>query len=206
MPKPMARPSYSESQIQEMEERIYAAALKVFAAEGYRNFSLRAVARETGLTAPALYRYVDNKEGLLAEVRAEGFRRLGEIFRQVKDQQAKPTVKARKLMRAYLEFAKHEPALYCAMYELDQDEAPLPDWAHEIRKNAFNVALEIAREFITDRELDFEPTVLVHLWWSGIHGLAGLDLSKQLNMGADREQLIEPLVALLTDTDYLKSS
>ena len=93
----MARPSYSQSQVQEIEERIHAAALKVFAAEGYRNFSLRAVAREMGLTPPALYRYVDNKDSLLAEVRAEGFRHLGEIFREVKNTRSKPRLKARKL-------------------------------------------------------------------------------------------------------------
>ena len=201
----MARPSYSDSQIQEIEERIYAAALKVFAAEGYRNFSLRAVAREMGLTPPALYRYVDNKDSLLAEVRAEGFRRLGGIFSRVKNLPSKPNLKARKLMQAYLDFARNEPALYCAMYELDQDEAPLPDWALEIRQNAFNQALDIAEEFVDDRKLGIEPLQLVHLWWSGIHGLAGLDLAKQLNMGAKRAQLIEPLIGLLTDPEYLKS-
>ncbi len=41
----MPRPSYTEEQIQDMEERISAAALHVFGREGYRNFSLRAVAR-----------------------------------------------------------------------------------------------------------------------------------------------------------------
>ena len=202
----MARPSYSESEVQEIEDRIQAAALQVFAAEGYRNFSLRAVARQMGLTPPALYRYVDNKDSLLAEIRAEGFRRLGDIFRDLKNERTKPELKARKLMHAYLQFAYDEPALYCVMYELDQDEAPLPGWAHEIRQSTFNVALDIARDFAHERDLDIEPLHLVHLWWSGIHGLAGLDLAKQLNMGASREALLEPLIGLLTNVDHLQST
>lgn len=201
----MARPNYSKSQIQEIEARIYAAALNVFAAEGYRNFSLRAVARELGLTPPALYRYVDNKDRLLAEIRAEGFRQLGSIFEQVKARKIKPITKVRALLRAYLNFAMNEPELYRAMYELDQDEAPLPKWAHEIRQEAFNVAATIANEFVADGKYQVQALELVHLWWSGVHGLAGLELANQLNMGCDRQKLIEPLIAMMTNANYIKS-
>ena len=72
----MARPSYSEAEVELISERIRAAALRVFSRDGYAHFSLRAVAREIGLSAPALYRYVESRDQLLFELRAEGFRRL----------------------------------------------------------------------------------------------------------------------------------
>lgn len=201
----MARPSYSKNRIQEIEAQINDAALKVFAAEGYRNFSLRAVAREMGLTPPALYRYVDNKDRLLAQIRAEGFRQIGTIFESVAAKKVRPASKARAMMRAYLDFALEQPELYRAMYELDQGEAPLPDWAHEVRQNAFNAGAEIAKEFVEDGGYRIKPLQLVHLWWSAIHGLAGLDLANQLNMGCNRDKLVEPLIAMMTNANYLKS-
>ncbi|MDP6182762.1 MAG: TetR/AcrR family transcriptional regulator [Gammaproteobacteria bacterium] len=201
----MPRPSYTEEQIQDMEERISAAALHVFGREGYRNFSLRAVAREMGLTAPALYRYVDNKDQLLAELRAEGFRRLGEIFRKVAESRARPLNKGREMLRAALDFAVDEPDLYRIMYELDQGEAPAPQWVRDDRQTTFDAALTIAEGFVAAGHVDIDPLDLVHLWWIGLHGLASLDLANQLDMGRSRDELVEPTVALMTNTNYLKT-
>jgi AcrR family transcriptional regulator len=43
---------------------VIAAAVRVFARDGYRSAHMSDVARETGLSEAALYRYVDGKEGL----------------------------------------------------------------------------------------------------------------------------------------------
>ena len=201
----MPRPSYTEAQVQEMEDRIRSAALRVFGREGYRNFSLRAVARDMGLTAPALYRYVDSKDQLLAELRAEGFRRFAELFRKVVASRARPLNKARALVRDALDFAVDEPDLYRIMYELDQGEAPAPQWVRDDRQHAFDAALAVAREFVEDGHAGIDPMELVHLWWIGLHGLASLVLANQLDMGRSRDELVEPLVALMTNTQYLKT-
>jgi AcrR family transcriptional regulator len=200
----MPRPSYTEAQVQEMEDRIRAAALHVFGREGYRNFSLRAVAREMDLTAPALYRYVDNKDQLVAELRAEGFRRLAAIFQGVLRSRGKPLSRARAMLRAAVDFSIDEPDLYRIMYELDQGEAPAPQWVRDDRQTAFDAVLSVARELVNAGHVDVDPLQLVHLWWIGLHGLAGLALANQLDMGVTRDELVEPLVALMTSTNYLK--
>ena len=43
---------------------VIAAAVRVFARDGYRSAHMSDVAREAGLSEAALYRYVDGKEGL----------------------------------------------------------------------------------------------------------------------------------------------
>jgi AcrR family transcriptional regulator len=45
---------------------VLAAAVRVFARDGYRFAHMSAVAREAGLSEAAIYRYVDSKEGLFA--------------------------------------------------------------------------------------------------------------------------------------------
>ena len=50
------------------ENRILAAALKVFSQSGYSGASMDAVAAEAGLTKPTLYQYFDSKEQLFASM------------------------------------------------------------------------------------------------------------------------------------------
>jgi AcrR family transcriptional regulator len=53
----MARPAYSDKERKEIEAKIRAAALALFREVGYRGVTLRAVAKQLGWSAPALYRY-----------------------------------------------------------------------------------------------------------------------------------------------------
>ena len=70
----MARPAFSAGKREEIESNIKATALALFASRGYRSVSMRAIAEEMQLSAPALYRYYNNKEALLEAIRADGFR------------------------------------------------------------------------------------------------------------------------------------
>ena len=60
---------------------IKATARRHLVASGPEALSLRAVARDMGVTAPALYRYVDSREDLLTEVIAELFDELTVLAR-----------------------------------------------------------------------------------------------------------------------------
>ena len=76
----MPRPAYSQDEKLRIESEIREAALRCFGRQGYRATSMRAIASELGWSAPALYRYYENKEALIAAVRAEGFRELADAF------------------------------------------------------------------------------------------------------------------------------
>jgi len=52
---------------------------------GPQGLTLSAVARELGMTAPALYRYVDGVDGLLTLLVSEGYRDLAERAEQARD-------------------------------------------------------------------------------------------------------------------------
>lgn len=65
-------------------EEITATARRLLGESGPEAASLRAIAREMGMTAPALYRYYSSREELLRHVVAETFRELaGDIRRAV---------------------------------------------------------------------------------------------------------------------------
>ena len=76
----MARPAYSDDERLKIEAEIREAALRCFGRMGYRAASMRSIAAELGWSAPALYRYYENKEALIAAVRAEGFLELSQAL------------------------------------------------------------------------------------------------------------------------------
>jgi AcrR family transcriptional regulator len=86
------------------------AARSLIQAEGVDQVSLRRVARELGVTAPALYAYVRDYDSLLAAVAAGQFRRMQQRFAAVGGDD--PIDRLRALGRTYVAHAREEPHLH----------------------------------------------------------------------------------------------
>jgi AcrR family transcriptional regulator len=71
-------------------EEIIQTARRLLVASGSEAMSLRAIAREMGMTAPGLYRYFDSHEELLSHVCASIFTELGTDIRQAIEAAAAP--------------------------------------------------------------------------------------------------------------------
>lgn len=71
-------------------EEITATARRLLVEQGPAAMSLRAIAREMGMTAPGLYRYYTSREELLRHVVAEIFRELSRDIRRAIDEAAPP--------------------------------------------------------------------------------------------------------------------
>ena len=193
----MPRPAYSQDEREAIEARIRAAALELFGRESYRAVSLRAIAKAMGWSAPALYRYYDNKGALLAAIRAEGFRTIRRRLEAARALAGSPLDAARAGMVAYLDFAREESELFRLTYELDQGMfAEYPEVVGE-RALAFAQAEGLARDVLTETGVVGNPNQLAHLMWVSVHGLATLELAHQLDMGQDFETLVEPVVQTL---------
>jgi len=91
----------------EQRERILACACDLYLAEGLDGFSMRKLARDVGVTAPALYRHYESREHVLADVVREAYAEFtGKLYRALEGSTALD-----RFFRAgdgYLEFAlKH---------------------------------------------------------------------------------------------------
>jgi len=132
-------------------EEITATARRLLVEQGPEAVSLRAIAREMGMTAPGLYRYYGSREELLRHVVAQIFRELAAGIRRAIDDAVEPPVPAGeaeqpahltlKMVAACREFRrwslthKDEFALLFGV--------PLP----EINDGRFDIAEECALEF-----------------------------------------------------------
>src|SRR6476660_3785040 len=97
------------------------AARQCIVADGLEAVSLRKLAATLGVTAPALYAYVEDKRDLLRGVAELEFRRLSARFEQIDDPD--PVERMRQMSHAYVEQALAEPELFRTMFQFSPDLA-----------------------------------------------------------------------------------
>ena len=176
---------------------IIAAARGLIIADGLEALSLRRLAAELGVTAPALYAHVEDKQDLLRALAEGEFDTLVTRFEQVTD--TDPIARIRGHNRAYVEHARANPELFRVMFlfppELSSASVPagveLPG-----ATRAFAMAAGAVEEAMAAGAIDSDDPLLVALaLWSGIHGVATI---LQLGFGLPSE-LEDAMIDEVTD-------
>ena len=159
-----------------LREALLEAARQLIEKHGPEGFSLTEAARLAGVSPAAPYRHFRDREALLAEVAREGFERFGTALRAAWDD-GKPTALAafERLGRAYIEFARAEPANYAAMFETGVDAQTSPQ-LKAAADAAFDVLLRASQTLCEPLPVGRRPPVALmslHVW-AMAHGIASL--------------------------------
>ncbi len=148
------------------------AAEAVLEREGPNALSLRAVAREAGVSPAAPYHHFKDKNELLNAVATEGFVQLKHAMAAAtKDAPAEE--KRLCIGVAYVEFAQANPALYRVMYDCARDGEALPEDMHVAEaEGGYQLVKDTINEAAGGQlgELDLELTCIAA--WCAVHGLA----------------------------------
>lgn len=192
------RATLSAEKIDAFRERLVEAAAHLFARRGYDGVTLRAIATELGCSPMTPYRYFRDKQEIFAAVRARAFERFADDQEQACRDGGEPLAVLGQLGRAYVRFALADPEAYRLMFELGQ---PLPDSYPELRAAQLR-SISPLRQWIGRAveagRLEGDPAVLTHVFWSGAHGIASLQLAGKLALGCGIEDLIEPVLRTLS--------
>jgi AcrR family transcriptional regulator len=159
-----------------LREALIRAALRLIAEKGPAGFTFADAARSAGVSSAAPYRHFRDRQALLADVAHRGFELFeGRLNRAWNEGTPDPLTAFENVGRAYLAFAREEPAFYSAMFE-----AGLPvDGDPELREaadRAFAVLRRAADTFCARLPSDRRPPALMmslHLW-ALAHGIASL--------------------------------
>jgi len=159
-----------------LREALIEATLTLIAENGPAGLTISEAARRAGVSPAAPYRHFRDAEALLAEVALRGFERLTAALRDAwNDGRPEPVTAFEALGRAYLGFAREQPAYYTAMFEARIEFDAHPDLAAAANK-AFAVLRESADHLATRRPKGDRPPALMmalHIW-SISHGIASL--------------------------------
>lgn len=159
-----------------LREALIQAARELIKEKGPGGFTFADAARSAGVSPAAPYRHFRDREALLADVAREGFQRF-EAMLSTGWNGGKPDPMAafNNVGKAYLAFARAEPAYYAAMFESGLP----PDLSPDLRAasdRAFGVLRSAADVLVTLLPAGKRPPALMmslHIW-SMSHGIASL--------------------------------
>jgi TetR/AcrR family transcriptional regulator, cholesterol catabolism regulator len=100
---PGTSPRTKEERYEERFEELIAAAATVFAAHGYADTTIQAIAREMNMTGAALYYYVKSKDELLYEIWKRAGAKLQAAIEEVRSEDLSAEDKLRLVFRRHLE-------------------------------------------------------------------------------------------------------
>lgn len=158
-----------------LREALVAAALRLIGEKGPGGFTFAEAARAAGVSPAAPYRHFRDREELMADIAKRGYEALTQALRAAWGKGGPtPREALARTGRAYLDFARAEPAAYVAMFESGVPvncEAGLQRASDE----AFAVLTECCEATLMSLNLKGVPTLMVALHiWSMSHGIASL--------------------------------
>jgi AcrR family transcriptional regulator len=159
-----------------LKDALIQAALELIASKGPTGFTFAEAARSAGVSPAAPYRHFRDRDDLMADVARRGFERFAdELAKAWNDGRPEPFAAFQQLGRAYLAFARAEPAYYAAMFESGLPLDSNPD-LHALADRAFGI-LRQASEALSARlpAKNRPPALMMALHvWSFTHGIASL--------------------------------
>ena len=159
-----------------LKEALIRAALELIAQKGPAGFTFAEAARWAGVSPAAPYRHFRDRDELLASVALRGFHQFEQALARAWDE-GRPDVffALDRLGRAYLDFARSEPAYYSAMFEAGVPLADNPE-LRDAGDRAFAVLRAAAEKLCAQVPArDRPPALMVALHiWAMAHGIASL--------------------------------
>ena len=159
-----------------LREALIDAALELIAKKGPAGFTFAEAARSAGVSPAAPYRHFRDRDELMANVALRGFVAFEQaLARAWDDGRPQPLAALDRLGKAYLEFARTEPAYYGAMFEAGVPVGASPE-LREASERAFAVLRKAADQICAAMPAANRPPALMvalHIWTMA-HGVASL--------------------------------
>ncbi|MFA7262569.1 MAG: TetR/AcrR family transcriptional regulator [Caulobacter sp.] len=157
------------------------AARRILENEGPSALSLRAVAREAGVSPAAPYHHFKDKGELLDAVAHVGWEALGETMTAAKERATDVSTLMTEIGVAYVLFAQQHPALYRVMYDCSRDKDSLPEGMENNEDSAYCLVRESFRRMAAPAISDHDVELATIAAWCAAHGLAEMSSFRQFD-------------------------
>jgi AcrR family transcriptional regulator len=172
--------------------------------DGLAGLTLRAVAREAGVSHAAPAHHFGDLTGLVSELAAVGYRQFSAAMTDAAAAVASLPEKAMARARAYVAYAQAHPGMYGLMFRADRLDMKRPS-LHEAANASFAAfagAIGASRhEQISEEALSLDQAAAIARAWSLVHGFTMLllddrlsDVLRRIPEGTDVETLLEAML------------
>lgn len=173
----------SKERIQRIKEEtrvnILDAALQIVMEDGWQALSMRKIADKIEYTAPIIYEYFANKEGILVELTRKGNLLLLADLKKARESSDTPKKQLAAIWIAYWDFAFANTQLYQLMFGVDcmccEVVKATPE-AEAARKLIWDIIAAVMIDNPPSQELVCRK---YYTFWSIIHGLISINLVRK---------------------------
>ena len=151
----------------DLRRALVEAARAVLERDGPQALSLRAVAREAGVSPAAPYHHFKDKSDLLNALAEEGFTALGEALKRAYDSTSLGDIGV-----GYVRFARAHPALYRVMYDAARNADSMPEVAHGKKDSGFQLVKEALVRAGADPKNETGLELACIASWCAAHGIS----------------------------------
>jgi AcrR family transcriptional regulator len=188
-----------------LRDALLKAAETVLERDGLAGLTLRAVAREAGVSHAAPTHHFGDLTGLVSELAAIGFRQFNAAMVAAGAAAGStPMEKALARAKAYVAYAQAHPGMYGLMFRNERLDMKRPS-LHEAAEASFAGlagAIGASRhEQISEQSLSLDQAAAIARAWSLVHGFTMLlldgrlsDILRRLPKGTDAETLLDAML------------
>jgi AcrR family transcriptional regulator len=187
-----------------LHEALLKAAETVLERDGLQGLTLRAVAREAGVSHAAPTHHFGDLTGLLSELAAIGFRQFNAAMAAAGSGGPAALEKALAKAKAYVAYARAHPGMYGLMFRnerLDMTRPSLHEAAHAAFAGLAGAIGASRHEQISAEALSLDQAAAIARAWSLVHGFTMLlldgrltDILHRLPEGTDAETLLDAML------------
>jgi AcrR family transcriptional regulator len=187
-----------------LRDALLQAAERVLERDGLAGLTLRAVAREAGVSHAAPAHHFADLTGLVSELAAIGFRQFNSAMVAAGAMGASPLEKALARAKAYVAYAQAHPGMYGLMFRterLDMSRPALRDAAQASFAGLAGAIGATRHEQISEQTLSLEQAADIARAWSLVHGFTTLlldgrltDILSRLPKGTDAGALLDAML------------
>jgi AcrR family transcriptional regulator len=167
-----------------LREALLEAAERVLERDGLGGLTLRAVAREAGVSHAAPTHHFGDLAGLVSELAAIGFRQFNAAMVAAAVEGVPPMQQGMARAKAYVGYAEAHPGMYGLMFRNERLDMSRPS-LHEAAGVAFaGLAGAVAatrHETISENALTLDQAAAIARTWSLVHGFTMLLLDDRLS-------------------------
>ncbi len=156
--------------------------------DGVQGLTLRAAAREAGVSHAAPTHHFGDMTGLLSELAAVGFRRFGTALRDEASQHSSAMARLDAMGMAYVAFARKYPGLFMLMFRSERLDFDRPALREAMTESNAALASGVGAqrgEAVTPGRPTLGQAAEMVRAWSIVHGFAVLLLDHRLDRFLD---------------------